>query len=152
MAELPTPEETGDRIIDIIKGMNVRAGEIAPIMGIRQHLGPYYRTDDLQAAFDHLEQAGKIEPARDGFVKLTQAGYGPEPSSDEIKRAVLDVLGDYSIRAGDALPMQPIAIALMKQGYSGSEIGDAIEGLATDKLVEMRNGTAFLTDDGFAAI
>ena len=152
MAKLPTPEETGDRIIDIIKGMNVRAGEIAPIIGIQQHLGPDYRVNDIQTAFDHLQQAGKIDPARAGFVKLTQAGYGPEPSNDEIKRAVLDVLGSYSIRAGDALPTQPIAINLMKQGYSGGEIADAIDGLATDGLVEMRNDTAFLTDDGFAAI
>jgi hypothetical protein len=152
MAKLPTPEETGDRIIDIIKEMNVRAGETAPIMGIQQRLGSNYRANDIQAAFDHLQHAGKLEPARDGFVKLTQAGYGPEPSSDEITRAVLDVLGDYSIRAGDALPTQPIAINLMKQGYSGGEIADAIEGLAADGLVELRNDTPFLTEEGFAAI
>jgi Mn-dependent DtxR family transcriptional regulator len=152
MAKLPTPEETGEAILQIMKDMNIRAGEVAPLMGIQVKLGPNYRADDINAALTHLQQKDLIEPAQSGFIKLTQAGYGPEPSLDEIAGAVLDVTGEYSIRPGDVLPTQGIAIKLMQRGYSGSEISSAIESLAADGLVELRDGTPFLTTAGFESL
>ena len=40
----------------------------------------------------------------------------------------------------------------MKQGYNGQEFATAIDSLAADGMIEMRNGTAFLTNAGFEAI
>lgn len=152
MAKLPTPDETSVEILDIVKAMNVRAGETAPLMAIQQKLGPDYRADDINAALAYMQENGLIEPARAGHIKLTQAGYGPEPSSEEIQRAVLDVIGDYSIRPGEVLPTQGIAINLMKQGYSGQEIANAIDALAEQGMVEIKNSSPFLTEAGFAKI
>lgn len=152
MAKLPTPEETAAAMIEVWKDMNIRAGESAPVTAAQVKLGSNYRADDINAALAHMQEAGLIESGRPGFVKLTQAGYGPEPSSDEIKRAVLDAIGEFSIRPGEVVPSQPIWMALMKQGYNGQEFATAIDSLAADGMIEMRNGTAFLTNAGFEAI
>jgi hypothetical protein len=152
MPKLPTPEETSEVILDAIKDMKVRAGETAPLMGIQQRLGPSYRAEDINVALQHMQEQGLIEPARPGFVTLTQAGYGQEPSTEEISRAVLDEIGRYQIRPGEAVPVQAIAPQLMMNGLKGDEIGDAIDALVAEGLLELRNGTAFLTESGFEAI
>lgn len=153
IAKLPTPEETGEAIIEIWKDMNIRAGEIAPMQTVQvKLLGQGYRTKGMNAALEYMHKAGLIVPARAGFVRLTQEGYDPEPSNDEIKRVVLNAIGDLSIQPGDVVQRQPVWIKLMNQGYNGSEFANAIETMAAEGLVEMRNDAAFLTDAGFTAI
>lgn len=152
MAALPSPEQTAEHIIEIIKSMNVRAGEIAPMMAIQQKLGAGFRADDLNAAFEHMQAKGLIEPARNGFIKLTQAGYGNEPATDEIARAFLDEVGSYGVRPGEVVPANGIAPKLMQRGYKGEEISDAMAHLVTQGLLEIRNGKPFLTEAGFGEI
>lgn len=152
MAKLPTAEETGARIVEILKGMGVRAGQVAPVMAVQQHLGPDYRRGDIEQGLEHLLAIGQVEEARAGFVKLTSAGYGPEPEQHVIKRAVLDIISRFCVRAGEVVPTQAIATGLMQQAYTSDEIADAMDSLAADGFLDVRNGTPFLTEAGFEAL
>lgn len=152
MAALPSPEDTAEQIIEIIKDMNVRAGEIAPQMAVQQKLGTGYRADDINAALQYMVEEGLIEPARDGFIKLTQKGYGDEPATEEIARALLDEVGSYDIRPGEVIPVRAIGPKLMLRGYKGEEANNALEHLAAQGFVELRDGTPFLTEAGYREI
>ena len=74
MAQIPTIEQTTRAILHTIATYNVRAGEIVALMGIQMKLQDY-RADDLNAALNDMGERGLIEPARTGFIKLTEAGF-----------------------------------------------------------------------------
>ena len=44
-----------------------------------------------------------------------------------IHRRILDECRAYKLRAGDAVPIRPIAHRLMADGFSGSEIAEGFE-------------------------
>ncbi|MFZ1743099.1 MAG: hypothetical protein WAT93_09610 [Pontixanthobacter sp.] len=152
MAELPKVEETADEIIEIVKSMNIRAGEVFKLTSIQLKLGLGYRADDINAAIKYLLSEGKVEPSSNGWIKLTQAGYGSEPSEEEVARAVLDEVGNYRIRPGEVIPVKALAPKLMQRGFKGEEIANALKYLASKKFLELRDDTPFLTNEGFGEV
>ena len=115
-------------------------------------VGRTYRADELNEAIQHLVAIGQLEASRSGHVRLTQAGYGPEPSQDEIERTILDAVGEYGVRPGDAIPIQAIVPRMMERHYRNTEIAAGLDALRARNLLKEREGTLFLTEAGFAEI
>ena len=77
MATLPTPEESGRRILNIFRNDNIRAGEMLLIQVIRTHWGAD-RIEDLLSGLHWLGEQGFIEQQDDRTsqaVFLTEAGF-----------------------------------------------------------------------------
>ena len=77
MAKPPTTEETIRAILNSIATFSVRAGEIAPLMGIQLQLDKLgFRADDINPALQAMAERGWIEGSGSGkFIKLTEAGF-----------------------------------------------------------------------------
>lgn len=149
MAQVPSPEDTAQAILDEIKGQGIRGGEIANMGGIQSRLFGRYTADDLNAGFQYMLEQGWIEPARSGFVKLTDAGHGPGPSVDETVRAILDGISRFNIRAGQTFPVQGVVPPLYTQGFRSEDVDAAIADMVARGLLENKAETLFLTEAGF---
>ena len=66
-----------------------------------------------------------------------------------IHRRILDGCRTYKLRAGDAVPIRPIAHRLMADGFSGSEIAEGFETCVKHGWFETTDSkTYFLTQTG----
>lgn len=152
MANVPTVEEVSGAIINVVKDMHIRVGDAVPVMMVQVKLGSRYRADELNAAFAYMEGQGMIEEAPGNCIQLTQEGYGPEPTTDEIERAILDEIGGFNLRPGQSIPFQAVWPNLMLKGYRSEEMQAATEGMRAKGYFESGDGLSFLTDKGYAAV
>ena len=77
MATLPTPEESGKRILQIFRQDNIKAGGMLLIQVIGTHWGTG-RSEDLISGLQWLDEQGFIEQKESTTsqaVFLTDAGY-----------------------------------------------------------------------------
>jgi hypothetical protein len=82
-----------------------------------------------------------------------QTGEGimaTEPTYDEIKRAILNAVATFNVRAGEIVPMMNLRLKLPKH-FRGKEVGDAFNEMIGEGLITYEGGKFIkLTDDGFA--
>jgi hypothetical protein len=77
MAQLPTPEDCGRKVLAYYKLGNLRPGEAISIPSLRARwMGAGLRADDLQAGLKWLVAQAYLRPEqRDTMFHLTESGF-----------------------------------------------------------------------------